>query len=85
MSKHLTSESSVELLVELSTRIEQLESQLAFQDDTIDTLNQLVAKQNLALGNLEQKLHLLGRKFQEQQTADAGSASATAHEPPPHY
>ena len=44
---------------DLSRRIADLESQLAFQEDTIETLNQLVTQQAGELQHLQRKMQLM--------------------------
>lgn len=68
------------------TQIADLESRVAFQDDTIETLNQLVTQQFHQIQQLEHKLKLLGERFQQlQERNDEPSSSNPADERPPHY
>jgi SlyX protein len=61
--------------------IEHLQTQLAFQEDTIEALNKALVDQQKQIEKLEfQMKHVLER--QQQQTS---SNINTAHEPPPHY
>ena len=70
----------------LLTRIEQLESQLAFQEDTIESLNQLVTQQNKELTDIHERIRWLGRKLNQLQNNDNGPDSDPSQEPPPpHY
>jgi len=64
-------------------RLAELESQIAFQDDTIQTLNEIVTRQELQLERLNTKLEqLLG---QVQDLSEAMSAPQADEPPPPHY
>ncbi|RUO63527.1 SlyX family protein [Pseudidiomarina insulisalsae] len=68
------------------TQLADLESRLAFQDDTIETLNQLVTQQSDQLQRMEQQLKLLGRRLQQmQERNDEGQPLSAADEIPPHY
>ena len=70
----------------LLARIEQLESQLTFQEDTIESLNQLVTRQNRELTDIHERLRWLGRKLSQLQTNDNSPDSDPSQEPPPpHY
>lgn len=69
----------------LQERVDHLESQLAFQEDTIESLNQLVTAQSEAVYRLQQQLQTLTNKYQELNDQQGDGPSATAHEPPPHY
>lgn len=71
---------------QLIQRLEQLETQLAFQEDTIDALNQLVIGQNQELVGVQEQLRWLGRKISQLQTGDSGPEADPSNEPPPpHY
>ncbi|WP_258240993.1 MULTISPECIES: SlyX family protein [Pseudidiomarina] len=68
------------------TQLADLESRLAFQDDTIETLNQLVIQQSDQLQRLEHKIKLLGQRLQQlQERSDDQLANDPADEVPPHY
>lgn len=70
----------------LIVRLEQLESQLAFQDDTIESLNQLVTQQNKELSEIHEQLRWLGRKLNQMQANDSAADTDPNNEPPPpHY
>jgi len=65
-------------------RLDELESRLAFQDDLIESLNEVVARQDREIALLTQRLADLASKF-EDLAASAAPAAGTGHEPPPHY
>lgn len=68
----------------LELRIDDLESQLAFQEETIDQLNQLVTEQNNELVTFKRHLQLLaGRVSQMRDQQHEGSSQLD--EKPPHY
>ena len=64
-----------------STRLDELESRLAFQDDLIESLNEVVARQDREIALLTQRLADLATKFEDL----AASAAGMGDEPPPHY
>lgn len=70
---------------DLTKRIADLESQLAFQEDTIETLNQLVTQQAREFQTLQRKMHVLGEKFQQINDRQGDEPSNPADEVPPHY
>lgn len=70
---------------DLSRRIADLESQLAFQEDTIETLNQLVTQQAGELQLLQRKMQLMVEKFQQLSDRDGGSSTNPEDDIPPHY
>ncbi|EKE84526.1 SlyX family protein [Idiomarina xiamenensis] len=70
----------------LIQRMDKLESQLAFQDDVIDSLNHLVTQQSRELQQLQQQLKLVASKVKNLRDDDAlPNADASQEPPPPHY
>ncbi|WP_339037768.1 SlyX family protein [Bradyrhizobium symbiodeficiens] len=65
----------------LAKRIDTLETRLAYQDETIETLNQTITAQWKQIDLLTRKITELGERLQE---AEA-NAPGPANEPPPHY
>jgi SlyX protein len=63
--------------------ITELETQLAFQEDTLQTLNDTVARQQLQIDKLEHDVQAL--LAQLQQLSDAMSRPQGEEAPPPHY
>jgi SlyX protein len=66
-------------------RLEELESRLAFQDDLIESLNQVVARQDRELAQLDRRVRELERRLAELAEAAASSGAPPGHEVPPHY
>lgn len=67
---------------ELKARVAELETQLAFQDDLLQSLNQVVIRQE------EQLLAIIGelKSLREQVAALSAAPGKTSNEePPPHY
>ncbi|CAM2952216.1 SlyX family protein [Shewanella loihica] len=69
--------------MQLEQRIEDLEMKLAFQDDTIESLNQQVIRLNDLLADQQEKLRLLTSKLS--QVEPSNIASQAEETPPPHY
>jgi SlyX protein len=65
----------------LSERIDLLETRLAFQDETIETLNKTITEQWLKIDALTRQLTRLGERLE----AAESRVSGAANEPPPHY
>lgn len=68
--------------MEIDERINDLQSRLAFQDDTIQALNDALVAQQRVLERLQLQVELLARR-QEEANAQFGLAENDA--PPPHY
>ena len=66
--------------------IVELQQQVAFQEQTIDVLNEVVSRQQKDLTRLDRALALLAQQMASmQQAEDAGPGHADALQPPPHY
>jgi SlyX protein len=65
----------------LGDRVDRLESRLAFQDETIETLNKTITEQWLKIDALTRRLESLSERLQEAESRAPGAAN----EPPPHY
>jgi uncharacterized coiled-coil protein SlyX len=65
----------------LSERVDALEMRVAYQDDTIETLNQTITAQWQHIDALTRQLAELRERLQDTER----NAPAPANEPPPHY
>ena len=70
-------------LLRLVERVDNLELKLAYQEDTIEQLNQEITALNLENSTLKRQLKLLAEKFKE--TRGSAVASQAEETPPPHY
>lgn len=69
----------------LSEQLIDLQSRLAFQEDTLSHLNRQVAEQSDLIDRLQQQVRHLAEKYEDlRDMRDAGGESAQ-DEPPPHY
>lgn len=69
---------------ELVRQLAEVQSQLAFQEDTIGALNEALASQQREILVLRRQLELLKQR-QDEQAAQYSPAVAPADEKPPHY
>ncbi|MBE1286317.1 SlyX family protein [Alteromonas sp. LMIT006] len=67
----------------LEQKIIDLETQLAFQEDTIEALNQALASQQKQLDDVQFKLKHVLDKVKSMEPSNIASASEET--PPPHY
>ncbi|MGR2738278.1 SlyX family protein [Billgrantia sp. Q4P2] len=81
-------DSSMSLSQALATRLEALESRIAYQEHWLDTLDEAVASQERRLAQLERINALMQEKLRDQQRALQDSEMAAPNpqdEVPPHY
>ena len=69
----------------LMQQLHEVQSQLAFQEDALESLNNAMAAQQTEILVLRRQLELLKQR-QDDQVAGSGTAGAdNANEKPPHY
>ncbi|RLA00847.1 MAG: lysis protein [Gammaproteobacteria bacterium] len=68
---------------EILKRIEILETQQAFQEDTIESLNQVIVQQQKDIERLNLKVDVLQERIK--QSAAPHSEMTGEEPPPPHY
>jgi SlyX protein len=68
-------------LKSLTERVDALEARIAYQDDTIETLNETIAAQWKQIDALTRQLAALNDRVQEAEAQAPGAAN----ERPPHY
>lgn len=66
-------------------RLRELENRAAFQDDLIESLNDVVARQDRELTRLARRVADLESKLAEMAEAAALPVAPGGHEVPPHY
>lgn len=73
--------------MDTEARLEALETRLAFQDETIRSLNEVIATQDQHILRLDRELKQLAARLREllQSVGDSPVASAAEETPPPHY
>lgn len=70
-------------LTQLQAHIEDLECKLAFQEQTIDTLNESLSQQQLLISKMQDQMKYVVGKVKNMDTSNLADP---AHEtPPPHY
>jgi SlyX protein len=68
---------------DLTARIAELESRTAFQDDLIESLNEVVTRQDRELAMLTLRVQELASKLNE--IGEAAASPSPESEVPPHY
>ncbi len=70
------------MTVDLESRVMDLETRLTFQDDTIQTLNDVLVEQQRIMERLQLQLRALAKRQEEMQVPMEASEDEA---PPPHY
>ncbi len=86
MTKAMTTVPSVltaQLMNELDMRIVDLESKVAFQDDTIESLNDALSQQQQQLAQMTYKMNHMVERLKSMQPSNIATQDEEA--PPPHY
>ncbi|WP_373001617.1 SlyX family protein [Marinobacter sp.] len=68
---------------DLETRLDELETRLAFQDDVINTLSEQVARQELDIRELWEAKRMLHKQLKD--VSPSNIKSEQDETPPPHY
>ncbi len=68
---------------ELQQRLEDLEYKAAFQEQTIEELNEALGQQQLLITRMQQQMRYVVNKVKNMDTSDM--ATEEEETPPPHY
>lgn len=71
------------MMSELEDRVADLEIRLVFQDDTIQSLSETVAAQQMEMEKLRRAVEVLARR--QADLASSLPAGSDDDQPPPHY
>ena len=70
----------------LKQQMVQMQSQLAFQEDMVRSLDEALSQQQQEILSLRRQLELLGQRLQDNAAQhETGLAATPADEKPPHY
>lgn len=73
-------------MTSLNEELIDLQTRLAYQEDTLSQLNDVVTKQDADILQLQQQLRLLAKRIDElSYAADNVNGEIVANERPPHY
>jgi SlyX protein len=71
------------MMTDIQEQVMSLEIKLAFQDDLVETLNQIVIEQQQQLNLLQKQVQLLYQQLKSLQPSNL--ADLAEEVPPPHY
>ena len=70
---------------QLLTTVQDLQMRMEFQEDSISQLNDVIAKQDRIIAELEEQVKYLADKFRTVSASLEDGQVAPANEKPPHY
>lgn len=70
-------------IAQFENRLNDLECQLAFQEQTIEELNDALAQQQLLIGKMQHQMKYMVGKMKNMETSNL--ADPAKEPPPPHY
>ncbi len=72
-----------ETITTLEARINELETKIAYQDETIDILNDELKQHQITIAKMARQIELVGEKLKEMKPSSV--VSQELETPPPHY
>lgn len=69
----------------MENRLIELETRVAFQDDTIEQLNQIITTQQQQIDRLHKEVVAIVARISESGEAASNIANQSEETPPPHY
>jgi SlyX protein len=78
----MTKESNSEELLE---QIQELQVRVSFQEDNLQSLNDVIAEQDACISKLQEQLRYFAEKMKQLEASSALSGQPAGDERPPHY
>jgi SlyX protein len=73
------------MMTDLADELIELQTRIAFQEDTLNQLNQVITKQDADILQLQHQMRLLAKRIDELSLAQTGGGEEITNERPPHY
>jgi len=72
-------------MTDIMNELIELQTRLAYQEDTIQQLNDVITQQDATILQLQQQMRLLAKRMDELSFAQDGVGDDISNERPPHY
>ncbi len=72
-------------LNEMGDELIELQTRIAYQEDTINQLNQVITKQDADILQLQHQMRLLAKRIDELSFTQGDGSEDITNERPPHY
>jgi SlyX protein len=76
---------SEKMLSDIGDELIELQTRIAYQEDTITQLNNVVTKQDADIIQLQQQMRLLAKRLDELSFTQEADGDDISNERPPHY
>ena len=70
---------------DITDELIELQTRLAYQEDTIQQLNNVITQQDATILQLQQQMRLLAKRVDEISFTQEGSSDDATNDRPPHY
>jgi SlyX protein len=70
---------------ELENQLIELQTRVAFHEDALEQLNDVIAKQDADIIQLKQQLRLLAKRLEELHSSQGQGDAEITNDRPPHY
>lgn len=70
---------------DIQDQLIDLQTRVAFQEDTLEQLNNIIAQQDADITQLKQQIRILAERLEDAVRAQAQGTGEIADERPPHY
>lgn len=70
---------------DITDELIELQTRLAYQEDTIQQLNNVITQQDATILQLQQQMRLLAKRVDEISFTQDGSSDDVTNDRPPHY
>ncbi len=70
---------------DIANELIELQTRIAYQEDTINQLNQVITQQDTSILQLQHQMRLLAKRIDELALAQVGDGEGLIDERPPHY
>ena len=70
---------------DITDELIELQTRLAYQEDTIQQLNNVITQQDATISQLQQQMRLLAKRVDEISFTQEGSSDDATNDRPPHY
>lgn len=72
-------------MTDIQEQLIDLQTRVAYQEDTLEQLNQVITQQDADIIQLKQQIRILAQRLEDSQRIQGQGGEQTQDEKPPHY